>query len=110
MGSFGKRCAERESPYEEYEPAGNNHLYSPGGAISTTNFSEKVQINYDLSDNVLSKIRTHKPNATTTRTITETTDYDNGLRPKQIKHQLDAMPEQILSSMDYTVKNQVARF
>jgi RHS repeat-associated protein len=87
---------------------GNNHINPLAGTvISTTNFSEKVQITYDLADNVLSKIRTHKPNATTTNVITESTDYDNGLRPKQMRHKLDGLPEQILSSMEYTIKNQV---
>ena len=62
---------------------------------------------YDLADNILTKTRLHKPNATTTRTIVETNDYDNGLRLKQMKHKLDALPEQILSNMNYTVKNQV---
>ena len=38
---------------------------------------------------------------------TETTDYDSGLRLKQVKHKFDALPEQIVSFMDYTVKNQV---
>jgi RHS repeat-associated protein len=85
----------------------NNHLYSPSGAITATNFSEKVAISYDLADNPLTKTRTHKPNATTTRTIVETNDYDNGLRLKQVKHKLDALPEQILSYSDYNVKNQM---
>jgi hypothetical protein len=49
----------------------NNQLYSPSGAISATNFSEKIALVYDLADNVLTKTRTHKPNATTTRTILE---------------------------------------
>ncbi len=88
----------------------NNQLYTPipGTAISSANFSEKVAITYDLADNVLTKTRTHKPDANTTRTILETIDYDNGLRVKQMKHQVDNLPEQILSSMNYTVKNQVA--
>ena len=34
-------------------------------------------------------------------------DYDNGLRLKQIQHQVDAMPVQILSYNDYNVKNQL---
>jgi RHS repeat-associated protein len=85
----------------------NNLLYSPVGAITTTNFSEKVAMVYDLADNVLTKTRTHKPNSTLSRIIVETNDYDNGLRLKQMKHQLDAMPEQILSNMNYTLKNQV---
>jgi RHS repeat-associated protein len=85
----------------------NNHLYSLAGAVSTANFSEKISTVYDLADNVLTKVRTHKPNATTTRTITETTDYDNALRLKRVKHQVDAMAEQIVSQMDYTVKNQL---
>jgi hypothetical protein len=85
----------------------NNQLYSPSGAISATNFSEKIALVYDLADNVLTKTRTHKPNATTTRTILETMDYDNGLRLKQMKHQIDALPEQILSYADYNVKNQL---
>ncbi len=85
----------------------NNQLYSPAGAISVTNFSEKIALNYDLADNILTKTRTHKPNATTTRTIVERMDYDNGLRLKQMRHQIDAMPEQILSYADYNVKNQL---
>jgi RHS repeat-associated protein len=85
----------------------NNQMYSPAGAISATNFSEKIALNYDLADNILTKTRTHKPNATTTRTIVETMDYDNGLRLKQLKHKLDAMDEQILSYADYNVKNQL---
>ena len=87
---------------------GNSHINPMSGAISATNFSEKIELTYDLADNVLSKIRTHKPNSTITNVITETTDYDNGLRPKQIKHKIDALPEQILSYMNYTIKNQVA--
>jgi RHS repeat-associated protein len=85
----------------------NNQLYSPSGAISATNFSEKIALVYDLADNVLTKTRTHKPNATTTRTILEKMDYDNGLRLKQMKHQIDALPEQILSYADYNIKNQL---
>jgi RHS repeat-associated protein len=85
----------------------NNAMYSPAGAISATNFSEKITTTYDLADNVLTKVRIHKPNATTTRTITETTDYDNALRLKRVKHKVDAMAEQIVSQMDYTVKNQL---
>ncbi len=85
----------------------NNQLYSPSGAISTTNFSEKIALTYDLADNVLTKTRTHKPNATTTRTIVETMDYDNGLRLKQMKHKIDAMDEQILNNVDYSIKNQI---
>jgi RHS repeat-associated protein len=85
----------------------NNAMYSPAGAISATNFSEKITTNYDLADNVLTKVRIHKPNSTTIRTITETTDYDNALRLKRVKHQVDAMAEQIVSQMDYTVKNQL---
>jgi RHS repeat-associated protein len=87
---------------------GNNHLYTPTGTLdSTNNFSEKIVTTYDLADNVLSKVRIHKPNATTTRTITETTDYDNGLRLKQVKHQINGQPEQTVSLMEYTIKNQV---
>jgi RHS repeat-associated protein len=85
----------------------NNAMYSPAGAISATNFSEKITTTYDLADNVLTKVRIHKPNATTIRTITETTDYDNALRLKRVKHQVDAMAEQIVSQMDYTIKNQM---
>ena len=85
----------------------NNQLYSPSGAITATNFSEKITMGYDLADNILTKTRTHKPNASTTRTIVETNDYDNGLRLKQMKHQLDAMPVEILSYNDYNVKNQL---
>ncbi len=85
----------------------NNQMYSPAGAISTTNFSEKIALGYDLADNILTKTRTHKPNSTTTRTIVETMDYDNGLRLKQMKHKVDAMDEQILSYADYNVKNQL---
>jgi RHS repeat-associated protein len=85
----------------------NNAMYSPAGAISATNFSEKITTYYDLADNVLTKVRIHKPNATTIRTITETTDYDNALRLKRVKHKVDAMAEQIVSQMDYTIKNQL---
>jgi RHS repeat-associated protein len=85
----------------------NNAMYTPAGAISATNFSEKITTTYDLADNVLTKVRIHKPNSTTIRTITETTDYDNALRLKRVKHQVDAMAEQIVSQMDYTVKNQL---
>ena len=34
-------------------------------------------------------------------------DYDNGFRLKQMKHQIDVLPEQILSYADYNVKNQL---
>jgi RHS repeat-associated protein len=88
---------------------GNSHINPlTGTTISASNFSEKIELSYDLADNVLTKTRTHKPNATTTNIIKEATDYDNGLRPKQVRHQIDAMPEQILSYIGYTVKNQVA--
>ncbi|MBL7818777.1 MAG: RHS repeat-associated core domain-containing protein [Saprospiraceae bacterium] len=85
----------------------NNQLYSPSGTISATNFSEKIALTYDLADNILTKTRTHKPNATTTRTIVETMDYDNGLRLKRMKHKIDALQEQVLDSLAYTIKNQV---
>jgi RHS repeat-associated protein len=85
----------------------NNQMFTPAGLLTANNCSEKTVLSYDLADNVLTKTRTHKPNATTTRTIIETMDYDNGLRLKQMKHQLDAMPEQILSFSDYNVKNQL---
>ena len=91
---------------------GNNQLYSPStagvGFITPTNFSEKTALTYDCSDIVLSKTRTHKQNSSTTHTITETMDYDNALRLKQVRHQVDYLPEQIVSQLDYTVKNQVA--
>ena len=63
---------------------------------------------YDLADNVLTKTRTNKPNSSTMHTINEIMDYDNALRLKRTKHQVDAMPAQTVSQMDYTIKNQVA--
>jgi RHS repeat-associated protein len=107
------QCAYLESflQYDEYgrlsSTSSNSQLYAPIGLMSPTNFSEKIALTYDLADNVLTKTRTHKPNSTTTKTIVETMDYDNGLRLKQIKHKIDALPEQILSNIDYDIKNQV---
>jgi RHS repeat-associated protein len=87
----------------------NNAMYPTASAISATNFSEKITTTYDLADNVLTKVRIHKPNPDITKsiTITETTDYDNALRLKRVKHQVNTMAEQIVSQMDYTVKNQL---
>jgi hypothetical protein len=85
----------------------NSQLNAPIGLISRTNYSEKIALTYDLADNILTKTRTHKPNATTTRTIVETMDYDNGLRLKQMKHKVDALSEQIILYADYNVKNQL---
>lgn len=108
FGTYLEAFMEYNDPYGRLSAAySNNHLYSPSGAISNTNFSEKIATIYDLADNVLTKTRTHKPNATTTRTITEIMDYDNGLRLKQNKHKVDSENEQILSYLDYTLKNQV---
>jgi RHS repeat-associated protein len=89
-----------------FKSYGNNHLYTPTTLTSGSN-SEQVTIVYDLADNVLIKTRIHKPNVTTTRTIVEKMEYDNGLRLKQVTHQVDALTPQILSSIDYTIKNQV---
>jgi RHS repeat-associated protein len=107
LGTYLESFMEYDSYGRMSATYSNNQLYAPAGAISATNFSEKVVMGYDLADNILTRTRTHKLNATTNRTIVETNDYDNGLRLKQMKHQLDAMPVQTLAYNEYNVKNQL---
>ena len=93
-------CLETFLQYDSYgrlsSSYSNSYLNTLGaytfGMISPTNFAEANVLTYDLADNVLTKTRTNKPNTSTTHTITETMNYDNALRLKRVKHQVDAMP------------------